>query len=246
MEMLNDEKIWFVDGDRFPSLKKHYPLFRFFFIALNTLDFAGIATFDTGYCPPRHNKMEPGAMIRDYIAAILSGDHTLLRQLYRELFPMVRQMVRENGGTDDDAKDVFQDSLMVIHARAKEPDFQLTSQFSSFLYGIAYNRWRSRRKKKSNQEVTIPEGMEYTADGQPEFDHDRLERQKLFDKAFAQLGPDCRELLLLFFQKTPMTEIAARLGFASDNYARKRKHECKERLFDLIKKHPEYRELLNT
>ncbi len=190
--------------------------------------------------------MEQTAITMDYIAAILDGNRETLRRLYREFFPMVRQLLRENGGTDDDAQDVFQDALIVVLARAKQPDFQLTSQFSSLLYGIAHNLWRSRRKKKTNREVMIPEEMEYTAEGQPEFDHDRLERQKLFDKAFAQLGPDCRELLLLFFQKTPMTEIAGRLGFASDNYARKRKHECKARLLELIKKYPEYRELLNT
>lgn len=190
--------------------------------------------------------MEQTTATRDYITAILDGDREMLGQLYRELFPMVRQLARINGGTDTDAEDLFQDALMVVLAKAQRADFQLTSQFSSFLYGIALNLWRSRRKKKSNQEVMIPEGMEYTDGGQPGFDHDQLERQKLFDKAFAQLGPDCRELLLLFFQKTPMSEIARILGFAGDNYARKRKHECKERLLELIKKYPEYRELLNT
>lgn len=190
--------------------------------------------------------MEQTTATRDYIAAILDGNRETLRQLYQEYFPMVRQLVRENGGTDADGEDVFQDALMVVLHKAKQAGFQLTSQFSSFLYGIALNLWRSRRKKKSNQEVMIPEGVEYSAGKQPEFDHDKLERQKLFDKAFAQLGPDCRELLLLFFQKIPMDEIAQRLGFAGDNYARKRKHDCKERLIELIKKYPEYRELLNT
>lgn len=189
--------------------------------------------------------METSIPHHPYNVAILNGDRVLLLQLYRELFPMIRQLVWENGGSEDDAKDVFQDSLIVILNMVKKSDFQLTSQFSTFLYGIAYNLWRSRWKKKTNQEVTIPDGMEYTAEKQHEYDYDRLERQKLFDKAFAQLGEDCRELLLLFFQKTPMTEIAGRFGFASDNYARKRKHDCKERLLELIKNYPEYRELLD-
>jgi RNA polymerase sigma factor (sigma-70 family) len=190
--------------------------------------------------------MEQTTVTHPFLAAILSGDRTLLPQLYRELFPMVNKMVWENGGTEDDAKDVFQDALMVVYARAKQPGFQLVSQFSTFFYGVAFNQWRSRRKKKQYSEVRIAEGMEYTADGQPEFDHHRLERQKLFDKAFAQLGADCRELLLLFFQKTPMEEIARQMGYGSKEYAAKRKHGCKERLIELIKNYPEYRELLNT
>lgn len=189
--------------------------------------------------------MEQTLVTHDYVAAILSGDRTLLQQLYRELFPMVRKLVWANKGTEADAKDLFQDSLMVVLSKAKMPGFQLTSQFSTFLYGIAINLWRSQQKKKHHTEVTIPDGMEYISEPQPEFDHKRLERQSLFDKAFAQLGDDCRELLLLFFQKKPMTEIAERLGFASDNYARKRNHICKGRLIELVKNYPEYRELLN-
>ncbi len=185
-------------------------------------------------------------MTEDFVAAILTGDRTLLPKLYQQLFPMVKSLVKKNGGTEEDAKDVFQDTVMVIYHKAKEPDFQVTSQFSTFFYSIAFNLWRSRRKKKSNQEVTIPEGMEYIADGQPEFDHLKLERKTLFDKAFTKLDAGCRDLLLLFFQKTPMREIAERLSLASENYARKRKHTCKGRLIEIIKSYPEYRELRNV
>ncbi len=189
--------------------------------------------------------MEKTAPVHDHLTAILTGDRTMLRQMYQALYPMVRSIIKGKGGTEDDTKDAFQDAVMVIFSKAKQPGFQLTSQFSTFFCGVAFNQWRSQHKKKVNSEVMIPEGMEYTAEGQPELDHGRLERQKLFDKAFARLGEDCRELLLLFFQKMQMIEIAEIRGYGSDNYARKRKHECQERLIGFIKSYPEYRELLN-
>ena len=92
----------------------------------------------------------------------------------------------------------------------------------------------------------ISEDAQYIADDLPEFDHLKLERQSLFDKAFARLGEDCQKLLLLFFQKKPMDEIAVEMGFGSDNYAARRKHTCKERLVELVKSYPEFRELRNT
>lgn len=182
---------------------------------------------------------------QDYITAILTGDPKQLQQLYRQLFPMIRDMVWKYGGSEQDARDVFQDAVMVIYQKAKQPEFQLTSQFSTLLYGIALNLWRSHQKKKTNQEVMIPEDAQYIADDLSEFDHLKLERQSLFDKAFAQLGEDCQRLLLLFFQKKSMDEIATEIGFGSDNYAARRKHTCKERLVDMIKSYPEFRELRN-
>lgn len=187
--------------------------------------------------------MEQTTATPDYITAILTSDRKLLPQLYRQLFPMVRDMVWKNGGSEHDARDVFQDAVMVVYNRAKQPGFQLTSQFSTFLYSIAWNLWRSRRKKKSTSEVMIPEDAQSIADEMPAFDHLKLERQSLFDKAFARLGEDCQKLLLLFFKKTPMAEIAMEMGFGSESYAGRRKHICKERLVELVKSYPEFREL---
>lgn len=190
--------------------------------------------------------MEQTTPTLDYIEAIRTGDPLQLKHLYRQLFPMIKDLVWKNGGSEQDAKDLFQDAVMVVYHVSRKPGFELTSQFSTFLYGIAWNLWRSRRKKKSNSEVMISEDAQYIADDLPEFDHLKLERQSLFDKAFAQLGEDCQKLLLLFFQKKPMNEIAAEMGYGSEGYAPRRKHACKERLVELIKSFPEFRELCNA
>lgn len=190
-------------------------------------------------------RMEQTTKTHEYITAILNGDQALLTQLYRQLFPMVKDLVWKNGGSEQDAKDLFQDTFIVIYQAARRPDFQLTSKFSTYYYGIAWNLWRSRRKKKSNSEVMIPDDAQYIADELPEFDHLKLERQTLYDKAFAQLREKCQKVLHLFFDKIPMREIAENMGYTDEGDAATNKHRCKERLVELIKSHPEYRELLN-
>jgi RNA polymerase sigma factor (sigma-70 family) len=189
--------------------------------------------------------MEESLMTADYVAAILKGDPTLLRQIYQKNFPLISNLIRQNGGTEEDAKDVFQDAVMVIYEKAKLPGFQLTSQFSTFFYGICRNLWGSRLQKKSFTEVTIPDDVKYMADKLTDVDHAALEQRKLYDKAFARLGEDCQKLLLLFFQKIPMEEIAAIMGYGSEGYARRRKFMCKEHLTELVKSYPEYQELRN-
>ena len=62
----------------------------------------------------------------DFISAIVAGDRTGLSQMYKLLFPAIRKLVQDFGGTEADAKDVFQDATIVIYEKAQKPDFQLS------------------------------------------------------------------------------------------------------------------------
>lgn len=182
----------------------------------------------------------------DYIKAILEGDGAALRQLYDEQLPAIRHLARHVGGSDTEIKDIFQDAVLIIYQKARQPGFQLTSQFSTYFFGICRNLWLNLRTKKSaSAEVTLTEDVKYIAeDISTESEWLQVERGNLFWKAYRQLGDDCQKLLELFFQKIPMETIADRMGYGSEGYARRRKLQCKERLTELIKKDPAYRELL--
>lgn len=182
----------------------------------------------------------------DYLSAIVAGDRTVITKMYATLFPSIRRMVRDYGGSEDDAKDVFQDAVIVLYEKAQNPAFQLTSKFSTLFYGVCRNLWRSRQQKKSASELTIPDHAKYIEDESAEIDLLAVERNNLFYRALRQLGADCQQLLQLFFQKRSMEEIAQAMGFASEGYARVRKSQCKDRLVELVKKAPEYQELQHT
>ena len=163
--------------------------------------------------------------------------------MYVNLFPAIRRLIQEHGGSEDDAQDVFQDAVIVIYEKAQRPEFQITSKFSTFLYSVCQNLWRSRQQKKSAAEITIPDHAKYIVDDSSQVDFLQVERGKLFYKALRQLGADCQKLLELFFQKRSMDDIAQAMGFASEGYARVRKSQCKDRLVELIKNDPEFLEL---
>ncbi|MEO6036929.1 MAG: sigma-70 family RNA polymerase sigma factor, partial [Saprospiraceae bacterium] len=152
----------------------------------------------------------------NYLSAILSGDRAVLTRMYATLFPAICRMIKENNGSENDARDVFQDAVIVIYEKARQLDFQLTSKFSTFLYGVCYNLWRSQQQKRSASEVTIPEHAKYIPDHSCDVDLLQIERSKLFYRSLRQLGADCQKLLELFFQKQSMDEIARAMGFASE------------------------------
>ncbi|MFN0175705.1 MAG: RNA polymerase sigma factor [Saprospiraceae bacterium] len=199
-------------------------------------------TFEALCCPVTLTIMEQS----DHLAAILTGDRVALRRLYEQQLPVIRGLIRHYGGLEAYAKDIFQDAVLLVYQKARQPDFQLSSKFSTYFYGICRNLWLNRCTKKSaSSEVTLTEDAKYIADGSSlEEELLQVEQGKLFWRAFRQLGEDCQKILELFFQKTPMEAIATQMGFGSEGYAKRRKRQCKDRLTELAQNDPAYPELL--
>ena len=182
----------------------------------------------------------------DYIKAILEGDRLALRRLYEEQLPVIHRLIANHGGSPANAQDIFQDAVLIVFQKARKHGFQLSSQFSTFFYGICRNLWLNCRTKKSTSaEVTLTKDIKYIPDDTAlEDDLLYVEQGNLFWKAFRQLGEDCQQVLELFFQKTQMDAIAAKMGYGSAGYAKRRKMQCKERLTELIRNSPDYSELI--
>jgi RNA polymerase sigma factor (sigma-70 family) len=179
-----------------------------------------------------------------HLEAVRTGDTPGLRQIYSEFLPRVAALITRNGGSYDDARDVFQDALVVLFEKCRDGNFKLTSSFSTLLFGVCRNLWGNRLQKKSRTEVTLSDDFKFTDSAdltQAILDE---EENRIFWDAFRQLGADCRQLLQLFFDKKSMEEIAETMKFGSVGYAKKRKFQCKEYLLAQVKADPRYQEYL--
>ena len=178
-----------------------------------------------------------------FIKAIISGDSNGLRQIYEQFLPRIRRLITSNGGSEEDAQDIFQSAILTIYEKAQKENFQLTSKFYTLLYGICRNLWGNRLQKKSFKEVTLLEDVKYKSEDNIEFDIEKTEEQELFWSSFQKLGEDCQKLLRLFFDKEKMEKIAQLMGYGSVSYAKKRKFQCKEKLVEWVKKDIRFKEL---
>lgn len=179
----------------------------------------------------------------EFIKAIISGDSNGLRRIYDLFLPRIRHLVASNGGSEEDAQDIFQSAILTIYEKAQASDFRLTSQFYTLLYGVCRNLWGNRLQKKSFKEVTLTEEVKYSSEENIEIDIEKTEEQEVFWDAFRKLGEDCQKLLRLFFDKEKMEKIADMMGYSSVSYAKKRKFQCKEKLIEWIKKDDRFKEL---
>jgi len=180
---------------------------------------------------------------KDYIQGLLAGENHIINAIYEKHHRAIIQLVESNSGTLEDAKDVFQEGLMLVYQKAKQPDFKLTSSFFTYFYAVCRNVWSNKRRKKSFGEVTLSEEMtSMVVDDSPEV-LEQNEQYTLYRSKFLELGTDCQQLLSLFMQKVSLKEIAERMGISSVAYAKKKKFKCKERLVKLIQNDMKYAEL---
>lgn len=172
---------------------------------------------------------------------MLFGDDSWLQSLYNQLLPMLESHILKNSGTRQDAKDVFQEAMIITYKKACDPAFELTSAIETFIFSVGKRKWLYELKKRKNR----AELMEVSEDMDDTIDQMIIsnEKQSLYLKYFNQLSTGCRDILQLFFNGLKMSEIASKLDLASEGYARKRKHACQEKLIAMIKEDSIYQEL---
>lgn len=135
-------------------------------------------------------------------------------------FPLINQHVSKNSGSKEDAEDLFQDALVILYKKVKDPEFKLSSSLSTFLFGIAKNLWYQELKRRNK--VLEPEIFE------EDFSESDLYKQA--EEAFKLLGDKCREILILFYYAgKSMSEIAKIMSFSNERVAKTQKYRCIEK-----------------
>ena len=181
------------------------------------------------------------------VYGLKNGEKGSLEKIYQTFFSPVFGFIRSNSGNVEDAKDIFQEGIMVMYRMVQKEDFQLTSSFLSLLFSICRNLWfKSLRKRPFYEEVgESREAQEMELDkGIEEIINDRA-IDSLVRKKLGTLGAKCRALLDLFFEGYSMKEIVSKLKMSSISFAKKKKFQCKERLVQMVKADPVYMELGN-
>ena len=147
-------------------------------------------------------------------------------QLYRQL-PDVMALVRTHGGSRTEARDLFQDALVIIHEKVQDTDFACSGPMAAYLYGVCRNLWLSELRLKGKAGKYINALAAQPNDEQPATDNEPL--TQLAERAFAMLGEKCRELLTRFYlNNEPLAVIAQAFGYAGEGAAKTRKYKCLE------------------
>ena len=80
----------------------------------------------------------------EVILGILNHSENVLKRLYLAYFPMVLQLIINNNGNEDDAKDIYQEAIIVLYNKVKGGDFELSSKLKTYIYSVCRRLWLKR------------------------------------------------------------------------------------------------------
>jgi RNA polymerase sigma factor (sigma-70 family) len=172
----------------------------------------------------------------EIILGILNDSKETLSRLYISYFPMVLQLVLKNNGNEDDAKDVFQESVIVLYNKVKAGNFELNSKLKTFLYSVCRRLWLKRLNLQSKTVRNIQDFSEIIAVEDDLEKHEEKDRQfAIMETALVQLGEPCKTIIEDYYiHNRSMQEICEKFGYTNADNAKTQKYKCLQRLKKLF------------
>ncbi|HEY8388556.1 MAG TPA: sigma-70 family RNA polymerase sigma factor [Parasegetibacter sp.] len=166
------------------------------------------------------------------LMGLAANDEKAVKSIYKQYYNMVQTMILNNSGSADDARDVFQETIMVLYEKVKTGRFELNSLLKTYLYSVARRIWLKKLQLASKQNNSI----EFTDEPLESDDELEMHRRKEMDfmrmeLAMKNLGEPCRRLLEAYYvHQQNMVEIARNFGYTNADNAKNQKYKCLMRL----------------
>lgn len=159
-----------------------------------------------------------------------SKDAIAYEILYKFYYPSVKNFILKNNGNEDDAKDIFQETIIVLLEKVPKDDFNLTSSLKTFIFAISSNLWL-KCLRDSNKMVKTEVGVyeKYLIDYEEvETDVSHANTNRLI-KVFKVMTNKCITLLkAMFYDEKNIETITKDYGYTNKHNAQNQKYKCLE------------------
>lgn len=166
------------------------------------------------------------------LKGLAANDRKSVETIYRTHYNMIQTLVINNSGTSDDARDIFQEAIIVLYEKAKSGSFELHAQLKTYIYAVCRRLWLKKLavyQRFSGDLANAPETIA-TEDDLEMYEH-RTQDFELMERALHHLGEPCKELLENYYlRKKNMSEIAREFGYTNADNAKNQKYKCLMRL----------------
>jgi RNA polymerase sigma factor (sigma-70 family) len=172
------------------------------------------------------------------LRALADGDRVATEQIYRQNYHIINGWLNKHGGSDSDAADLFQESMVILFGKAQDEEFRLTCSIGTYLFAISKHLWYKKIQKRSREPVTLydnlgndEEDTGHAYEDDINIHNEREAHYEQLDAALDQIGEPCRSLLKAYYHKDKsMQEIAADFGYTNPDNAKTQKYKCLARL----------------
>lgn len=172
----------------------------------------------------------------DFVAEIRNDNEKALDTLYKMHYPMVVHFIVNNSGTEQEAKDIYQEAIIVLYEKIKEDRFELQCKIKTYLYSVCRRLWLKRLTEKSKFAGNLVEVDHFIEvnDEMPQIEEREI-KYKQMAEALIQLGEPCKTLIEDFYINThSISMITEKFGYTNADNAKNQKYKCLMRLKKLF------------
>jgi len=176
--------------------------------------------------------LKPENNEKELLIGFAASDRKAVEKIYSDNFNMVQSLIINNNGSADDARDIFQETMIVLFEKLRAGGFELNCLIKTFVYSVARRLWLKRLQQQNRYSspgdsmadvVQVEEDLEAHEQRNAEFD--------MMERAINNLGEPCKSLLEAYYlQKQNMQVIAAKFGYTNADNAKNQKYKCLMRL----------------
>jgi RNA polymerase sigma factor (sigma-70 family) len=166
----------------------------------------------------------------EQIRLLQNGDDRILQVIYRQYYQTIVNLVMNNSGSLQEAKDIYQETLIIFYEKVKEGNFELNCKLKTYLYSISRNLWLKQLQHKKRFTNSISDSEEYLEIPWEEAGK-KEDQYQAMHTALESLGEPCRSILKDFYMHSQsMEEITEKFGYTNADNAKNQKYKCLKRL----------------
>lgn len=180
--------------------------------------------------------MNPDTKEQELLKGLAISDKKAVETIYKDNFNMVQSLIINNNGTAQEAKDIFQEAMIVLLEKARSGNFELNCQIKTYLYSVCRRLWLKKLQQNSRFTNEIENTVGTVPVEEDLEEHERRDAEfEIMEKAIGSLGEPCKSLIEAFYiQKRNMQDIASQFGYTNADNAKNQKYKCLMRLKKLF------------
>jgi RNA polymerase sigma factor (sigma-70 family) len=172
---------------------------------------------------------------RSLLQGLAKNDKKAIETIYKDNYNLVQALVINNSGTTEDAKDIFQEAMIVLYEKVQSGTFELNCQIKTFVYSVSRRLWLKRLMHQNRFQLSDGHEESISVDEEMDEHEKRNAEFVMMERAMNGLGEPCKSLLEAFYlQKKSMQEIAGSFGYTNSENAKNQKYKCLVRLKKLF------------
>ena len=166
------------------------------------------------------------------LEGLAANDKKAVETIYRENYLTIQSFIVKNNGYPDDARDIFQEAMIVLYEKVSSGTFELTCQIKTYLYSVCRRLWLKRLQQMQRYNPSAESVEEVIAVEEELEVHEKRNADLIvMENALNKIGEPCKSILEAYYlQKKSMPEIADFFGYTNADNAKTQKYKCLVRL----------------